>query len=150
MISVSFFTLYTVTMMTNIKKEYKLSEYFIPAISVVYILLIIIPTHWKTNIFAYGVAMFYLPYSVNSKFGAVPVDCIMAVIFSMAWFILTNILLNIRLKSLYENILKCEKLIAEMKKILHILPHGVIITGSQKGTAGEKSCFTNHEFDTHI
>ena len=74
----------------------------------------------------------------------------MAVIFSMAWFILTNILLNIRLKSLYENILKCEKLIAEMKKILHILPHGVIITGSQKAAAGEESCFTNQEFDTHI
>ena len=74
----------------------------------------------------------------------------MAVVFSMGWFILTNILLNIRLKSLYENILKCEKLIAEMKKILHILPHGVIITDSQKAAAGEENCFTNREFDTHI
>jgi len=68
----------------------------------------------------------------------------------MSWFVFSNFLLKSRLKSLYEKILKCEKLITEMKKILHILPHGVIITDSQKAAAGEENCFTNREFDTHI
>ena len=136
--------------MSNIKSEYRLTEYFLPALNIVFVLLTINPTQWKTNILAYGVGMFYLPYSVKSKYGTVPTDWIQAVVFSMSWFVLSNFLLKSRLKSLYEKILKCEKLITEMKKILHILPHGVIITDSQKAAAGEENCFTNREFDTHI
>ena len=68
------FTLFTVTLMSNIKSEYRLTEYFLPALNIVFVLLTINPTQWKTNILAYGVGMFYLPYSVKSKYGSVPTD----------------------------------------------------------------------------
>ena len=48
------FTLFTVTLLTTIKDEYRLSEFFIPAGNIVCVVLIIIPTQWKTNVLAYG------------------------------------------------------------------------------------------------
>jgi len=94
--------------------------------------------------------MIYLPYSVKSKFGVLPNDCVNAVMFASSWFMLLNLLIYSRLKSLYRYILKCEKLIIEMKKILHIFPHGVIITNGGKTNLAEERCFTNREFDRHI
>jgi len=37
-----------------------------------------------------------------------------------------------------------------MKKILHILPHGVIIANSEQSTKVKIPKFTNREFDKHI
>ena len=133
------FTLLTVTLMTTIKDEYRLSEFFIPAGNLVFIVLIIIPTQWKTNLLAYGVAMVCLPYSVKYSFGTMPKDCALAVVFALSWFTMSNFLIYKRLKSLYMNILKCEKLIIEMKKILHIFPHGVIITNGGKTDLAQES-----------
>ena len=144
------FTLFTVTLLTTIKDEYRLSEFFIPAGNIVCVVLIIIPTQWKTNVLAYGMWMIYLPYSIKSKFGILPNDCAVAVMFASSWFMLWNFLIYNRLKSLYRYILKCEKLIIEMKKILHIFPHGVIITNGGKINLADESWFTNREFDRHI
>ena len=144
------FTLLTATLMTTIKEEYRLWEFFLPASNVVFIVLIIVPTQLKTNLLAYGFWMLCLPWSVKYSFGTVSNDCSLAVMFASCWFTMSNLLIYNRLKSLYMNILKCEKLIIEMKKILHIFPHGVIITNGGKTNLAEERCFTNREFDRHI
>ena len=64
------------------------------------------------------------------------------------WFFICNLVLYSKLKELYETIMKSEKLVKEMKKILQILPHGVIIAA--KNQDAKTHLFTNEFFNSKI
>jgi len=67
----------------------------------------------------------------------------------VVYFTVSSIVLNWKLTSLYSLILKNEKLVDEMKKLLTIFPYGVIIQKCAD-TGHKEVVFSNREFETKI
>ena len=125
-----------------------MDEYFLPTLGMLHNLVIVIPSNRKLNTLAYISGMGYFLYKVYVTYGAVKQDLVVVAFLSWGWFILSNILLNSKLRTLYSILLKWEKLMKETKKILQIFPHGVIITNNSNSE--NKKWFSNQEFDRNI
>jgi hypothetical protein len=110
-------------------------------------IIVFIPTERRLNIIAFTIGMMYFIYSVKTKYGEVRHELVISLTLSCFWFLLCNIILHFKFKTLYGYLLKCEKMMKETKKILQIFPHGVIIT---KDEGDKNECFTNHEFNKKI
>ncbi|CAI2385492.1 unnamed protein product [Moneuplotes crassus] len=125
-------------------KEFRPSEYIFENICFSYVLIIFVPTQWKLSIIAFGSAMIYFLYGVYEKYGISDPDLTMTISFAIIWFTLSSYLLMMKNRSTYAEILRNKRLILEMKKVLQILPFGVVIWPSKV----EGKWFTNQEF-TH-
>lgn len=58
------FILMSVTNMSNESETYKMHEYVMPTLALVYLVLMIVPTQWKLNIFCFMMAMVYFVYQI--------------------------------------------------------------------------------------
>ena len=109
----------------------------------------LIPNQWKNNVAAYIVAMAYFILRCLFKYNSVPIELIVSAVIGSMWFMLVNYVCYYNLHILYDIILKSEKLIYEMKRILQIFPHGVLITSKPRAQHSHLQ-FTNEVFDRDI
>ncbi|CAI2386737.1 unnamed protein product [Moneuplotes crassus] len=122
--------------------EYRPSEYMIVTCCVAHAQMILIPNKWMYSSIAYAMAMIYFGYGVWVTYGLTSSDIILCIMLCVFWFTISCYFLSLKTKNLYSEILRNKKLIEEMRKILQILPLGVVIWPSK---AGEQH-FVNHEF----
>jgi hypothetical protein len=122
-----------------------LPEYTISTVGFIYLLVMAFPSKWMSNSIAYFLGMVYFIYVCYNNYGYVKTELAIAAFFGTLWFYLCNIVMYSKLKALYETILKSKKLIKEMKKILQIFPHGVLIAPKENDKQ-----FTNEVFDKEI
>ena len=101
------------------------------------------PNQWKLNCLAFTVGGLYYIVKIYQGFDNVPVDLPCSTLITRIIANCACYLMNSKMKGLYRVILKNERLIAEMKKIIQLFPHGVLIHS-------EDTCFTNEEFDSNI
>lgn len=88
---------------------------------------------------AFTLGMAYFNYQMFNSYSEVPLELINAS--SMTWVFFNWMSFNAytRLNSLFEMILKSERLIEEISKIIQFFPHGVLIQSAEK-------LFINQEF----
>ncbi|CAI2386924.1 unnamed protein product [Moneuplotes crassus] len=123
-------------------EEYRPSEYIIVSSCVAHCLMILIPNKWIHSSIAHALAMGYLGYGAWKTYGLVSSDINLTIMLCVFWFTLSSYFLSLKTTGMYAEIYKNKKLIEEMKKVLQILPFGVVIWPSK---AGEKY-FANKEF----
>ncbi|CAI2382678.1 unnamed protein product [Moneuplotes crassus] len=129
---------------TLTKDFYKLSEHLLSNSCFCHTLVILVPNKWKSSSLVFSCLMLYLGYGIWKSYNISNADIITNVLCSSIWFTLSNYLLMVKTRAMYSEILKNKKLINEMKKVLQILPFGVVIWPSES----EGKWFTNQEF-TH-
>jgi hypothetical protein len=118
-------------------------------INLIQCLSIIVPDKWLFNSIGYSIGMIYLAIQTYRVYGVYSSDIVSSTAMSIFWFTFSNVLLRETTRSLYSTILNSERLIREMKKILQIFPHGVIINPFGINNI-EKKIFTNQEFDSKM
>ncbi|CAI2380035.1 unnamed protein product [Moneuplotes crassus] len=127
----------------TLKKDYyRLSEYHISNVSMCHLLMTLVPNQWKSSVLAHNLSMVYLAYGIWNTYDLYDADVISSVVFSCLYFTISSYLLIIKTRNMYSEILKNKRLIKEMKKVMQILPFGVVIWPTK---ANEK-WFTNQEF----
>ncbi|CAI2383955.1 unnamed protein product [Moneuplotes crassus] len=136
-------SMYMCTLLTLEKDTYKPSEWHIAGACIAHILLILVPHQWKSSCLVFCILQLYFVYSIWAKFSFTDSDIIGNMVFSCLWFTLSSFMLMIKSRTMYAEIIKNKKLIREMKKVLQILPLGVVIWPSQ----ASGKWFTNHEFN---
>ncbi|CAI2386569.1 unnamed protein product [Moneuplotes crassus] len=134
--------IYMVILLTIQKRYYRLSEFHITMSTLSHTLLILVPTQWKSSALAHNLCLIYLVYAIWKTYGIVNTDMISSAVFSCFYFILSSYMLIIKTRNMYSEILKNKRLIKEMKKVMQILPFGVVIWPAK---ANEK-WFINQEF----
>ncbi|CAI2383998.1 unnamed protein product [Moneuplotes crassus] len=135
-------SMYMCNLLTLEKETYKPSEYHIAGTCIAHLLLILVPHQWKSSCLVFFILQLYFVYSVWVKFSFTDSDIIGNMVFSCLWFTLSSFMLMIKSRTMYAEIIKNKK-IQEMKKVLQILPLGVVIWPSQ----ASGKWFTNHEFN---
>ena len=92
--------------------------------------------------------MLYYAYRVQTEFGS-NLSLVFGFGISTFYFIIASLLLVNKDRVLYQIIMKNEKLIWEMRKLLEAFPHGVLIKFQQPSDEFS-SVFTNEEFNKQI
>ncbi|CAI2365961.1 unnamed protein product [Moneuplotes crassus] len=133
---------YMCNIQTFQKGYYRLDEFHISSCCFSHLIMILVPNKWKANSIIHTLSMIHLVYGIWKTFGITNSDMIFSLIFSCLWFTISSYLLIIKMRSMYAEILKNKKLIAEMKKVMQILPFGVVIWPSKV----TDKWFTNIEF----
>ncbi|CAI2359186.1 unnamed protein product [Moneuplotes crassus] len=133
---------YLCTLLTLKKDYYRLDEYHISSCCLSHMLIILVPHQWKSSSFVHAASLLYMLYNIWDTYGVTNSDMIAAILFSCLWFTISSYLLIIRTRSLYSEILRNKKLINEMKKVIQILPFGVVIWPAK----ADEKWFTNREF----
>ncbi|CAI2360382.1 unnamed protein product [Moneuplotes crassus] len=128
--------------MIPLKDYYSLDEFHIVSCCFGHLLMILVPNKWKANSIVYSLSMIHLIYKIWKTFGITNPGIISSFVASSIFFTISSYLLIMRTRSMYSEILKNKNLIAEMKKVMQILPFGVVIWPSK---ATDK-WFTNTEF----
>ncbi|CAI2384471.1 unnamed protein product [Moneuplotes crassus] len=134
--------IYLVTQLTIQKSYYRLSEYHICIGAMCHTLMILVPTQWKPSLVIHNLCMVHLAYSIWKTYNFMDADVISSTVFSCLWYTISSYLLIIKTRNMYSEILKNKRLIKEMKKIMQILPFGVVIWPSK----ANNKWFTNKEF----
>ena len=129
--------------------EYGVHEYSLPWLSFGYIMIIISPNFWKSNWFIFTLCFIYFALRIYFKYGYMPEKFMLTLYACIFYFVTAAVLLNSKLKRLWTAILKSEKLVEEMKKLLTIFPNGVII---HSGYSNESwtTVFSNKQFQSQI
>ena len=123
--------------------EYRVLEYMLANVSFFWLQIVISPTQWKSNWAAFTVTSIYFIYALQKHFGEVVAELYIGMFFTVFlfnWFWYISYQKN---KGFLSIILKNERLIAEIKKIIEAFPHGVLI---QSGDIW----YTNDEFDKSL
>jgi hypothetical protein len=111
------------------------------------LVIVTVPIQWKKNSIAYFVGMWVVVKWVYSSHDKIPFDIVFWSIAGPTFVTFTNYVLYSNVRSLYETNWKNGKLIKEMKKLLQVFPHGVLITQQKR----ENDYFyANKEFEQNI
>lgn len=111
-------------------------------------MIIIAPIHWKLNCLVFTLGEYYYLISLVYKCKTIPFSLYAAFLFSTFYFYVASYILYAKLATLYKIILKNDRLLREMIKVLEIFPHGVIISPKDSGEV--KESFINNEFEQQI
>lgn len=121
-----------------------------------------LPTQWKSNIFAFFCGLVYYVFKVVNAYDSVPIDLYMVVSLSLFYYCSSAYVLHQKNRSLYKSLLQNTKLNKEMRRLFEIFPEGVIIRNSadsQNSSPRSKKfdehglpsiLFTNHKFELDI
>ena len=160
-ISIWFFLFITVNIGWG-SENYAITEYMLPVGLLVSILIIIVPSQWLTNSFAFNLGMIYFLFQIYYHYKTLPVPLLWSVWLSSMYFTCAAWILYIKLRNLYILLQQNQKLNKEMKRLLQIFPESVLIKfmneqqrKNSDDSAGiksymEKSWFTNQKFSSHI
>ena len=130
--------------------EYSIHEYWLPCLSFWYLMVIIAPNYWKSNCLIFLLWFIYFAICVYLKYGHIPERFKLAWYATLFYFIMASLLLNSKMNQLCSAILKNEKLVEEMKKLLTIFPNGVLIHSGFPYEGQKPILFSNQQFMTQI
>jgi hypothetical protein len=124
-------------------KDYRIVEYYLPCIAFVCWMSATAPTQLKLNATAFTWVIILADYLLTSSYPSVPIELHVAFLWAIIFFNWFVYVMNTNVKVLFAMLLKNEKLIREITKIIQAFPHAVLIQSTGKW-------FTNREFDLKI
>lgn len=109
------------------QEEYRMNEYMLAWMCLHFLLVILIPTQWKLNSLIFWWSCVYLPIRIYSTFNVIPLSLLFSLFTSAIYFTVWSSSIYQKLEDLNIILLNNQRLIQEMRRILEIFPHGVLI-----------------------
>ena len=118
-------------------------------VSATFLLIIFIPTQWKSSSLVVISGWAYYVYQVYMRHNLMTPEVIVNAVSSSFYFVLSAYILNSKFKELMHHSFKTEKHARETTKLIEIFPHGVIIQ-AKENEESDGSVYTNKEFKKQI
>jgi hypothetical protein len=121
----------------------------IPALSFIFMLIIIVPSQVKLNWVVFCLGWVYYMYKLHVDKSLLTYDHVFWSIFTILYFTISSVISYMNLKFLIRQNYLSKKSAEETTRLLEVFPHGVII---QSGDSDDnfKVEFTNKEFNEQI
>ncbi|CAI2380797.1 unnamed protein product [Moneuplotes crassus] len=130
--------------------RFVMHEYALPTISYAYLIMVLVPSSWKSHLISCMLGFLYYLTKIVKKRGEIPTAFWISMIPTFFYFISIAFLINMRLKELYSYIRKIEVMRNETKSILESFPNAFSINPCHSEDKGANPTFTNQEFDQKI
>ena len=101
-------------------------------VSATFLLIIFIPTQWKSSSAIVFCGWLYYIYQVYARRDVITVDILVSAFSAWVYFTASAYMLNSKFKELMRHSYRSEKQALETTKVLEIFPHGVIIQPGEK------------------
>jgi signal transduction histidine kinase/uncharacterized protein YneF (UPF0154 family) len=119
--------------------SYRMMEFMLTNVSFSALQVLIMPTHWKLNWVAFSLGSFFFVVQNYMTYNELPIELFSGTFLCVFFFNWFWYLAYYKLKLLLEMILKNEKLVNEIRKIIESFPHSVLIESAE-------GWYTNTEF----
>jgi len=129
------------------QEEYRMNEYMLAWMCLHFLLVILIPTQWKLNSLIFWWSCVYLPIRIYITFNVIPLSLLFSLFTSAIYFTVWSSSIYQKLEDLNIILLNNQRLIQEMRRILEIFPHGVLI---QSSIIENSLRMVNRNFKKHI
>jgi hypothetical protein len=120
-----------------------------PSMSLCFALIYIAPSQARNNCIAYFLGWVYYLFRLHADRGMLKIPFIMSTQVSVMYFIMASVISYLNLKNLNKQVYVNQQHAKEIKRLLKMFPHGVLIQSGDKEN-NFKVDFTNRVFNRQI
>jgi len=129
-------------------ENYPVSEWALPCITFCNMLVVIAPGQAKSICISFTLGWVYYLYQLYFVRDMLQMSFFVSFLLSIGYFVVSSVVVNYNIKNLYHNMAQNRNQTHEMRRLLEVFPHGVIIQSDM--LIGSKIEFTNQEFKQQV